>query len=281
MFASIGPRLASPPTPDVRLSSSRFKRVTSMLFREISSSRLAISASYVSTVLVFSRDSSASAAEASVKSSTTDLRRSVSTRIRAISFCTFVVLVSSASMRRRISRVLSTTRRASFSVVLCSERLASIFSSKPRMSRSAAATDSSATREASANALSSFFARSSAASVSSCATTNRSYVSASFSFLSSVFVSAFCALAASVSVLRRSARSCSFFLDSSFACSFFAFVSASTKVISRVCSIKASRVALRASSRLAFPTRADFHCPVSCFFSAITASISAFASDNV
>mmetsp|Transcript_4006 Transcript_4006/g.15974 ORF Transcript_4006/g.15974 Transcript_4006/m.15974 type:complete len:262 (+) Transcript_4006:1499-2284(+) len=205
----------------------------------------------------------------------------MSTRIRAISFWTFVVLVSSEAIKRRISRVLSTTRRASFSVVLCSERLASIFSSRARIARSAAATDSSAERDSSAKSLSSFFARASAASVSSCATTSLSCVSASFSFLSKTFVSAFCAFAASVSVLRNSANKRSFFRDSSRACSFFAFVSASTKSISCRCSISASRVALNASSRLASPTNADFHWLVSCFFSSVTASISAFASVNV
>ena len=133
MFASIGPRLASPPTPDVRLSSSRFKRVTSMLFREISL-RLAISASYVSTFSLF-RDSSASAAEASVKSSTTDLRCSVSTVSEqsrsARSSCSFF------SPMRSNPRVLDDASRVLLRRALFGE-IGEHLSSKRRMSRSAA-----------------------------------------------------------------------------------------------------------------------------------------------
>mmetsp|Transcript_6581 Transcript_6581/g.29736 ORF Transcript_6581/g.29736 Transcript_6581/m.29736 type:complete len:355 (-) Transcript_6581:831-1895(-) len=267
IVASIGPRFSPSSSPPDSASSFLFSRSTSLARFAMSSLRRLISASYLSTVRLFSASSESKTTRVSSSVASEACVFKTSTRVLAISFCNVVTYISWSRIFPRISRVASMVRCTPFSTVVCSERLDSIRSSCSRDSAVVFAISFSVLFVSSSSALASLCAFSRCDSVSSSEAVRRACVSMSRSFFSRQTSTFFERNSPSASILRSRCVSCSFVPSASLICRLYADVSASIIVVSSACVRSAFCVACSASSRRAMPTSEVFHCDASCFFS--------------
>mmetsp|Transcript_29367 Transcript_29367/g.73355 ORF Transcript_29367/g.73355 Transcript_29367/m.73355 type:complete len:479 (-) Transcript_29367:394-1830(-) len=285
IVASRGPASSSssaiPARCFISASNFLFNRSSSCCFFSISVLRRLASSSYLAISESFSVSSSFNALSCEPSCVLCDMVLSVSTRIRASSFCMLAAAISISSLCARSFSVAWLVFAAPFSTASCSPRLfialsCSFFESSSVFWICASSALTSCSSAASCCTI--FDSSASVCSSDLLSIANFSWWRSSFSLHCARLAST---IRASESSLFSVPVSSSFLSSSCLIAFFTPATSASSASSCSRCLFSASSVACSASSRRCIPMSATFHCCSSCFFSKLIASISALASLSV